>query len=142
MHIYTVIGAKTRTWELEERVDLLITEKSGWSLDAAARHAGLEVVHDGEGFTYLCTRSHSFQIHGDKLLNYGPLVIYQDSNWDKDKVRRFLEPLELWMPGEFGQWTFAVEEPKKLACAKCGKEVTEAELEEKVCSKCGCLFGW
>lgn len=139
--IYTVIGAKVDAKKLKERVDV-VTKKSGWSLDVAAGYAGLSVVHDGEGSVFLCHRSHSFQIYEGKLLNYGPLVIYQDSNWNKDTVRRFLEPLALWNPGEFGVWTFAVIDSQKQVCTKCGKEVTQEELEEKVCSKCGCLFGW
>ena len=99
-HIYTVIGAKIST------EDLLQTSLPS----TAIANAGLLLVTDAHGSSYICTRSHSFEIDWDngRMGNYGPLVVYQDSNWDKDKVHHFLEPLGLWSDGVFGVWVFAV----------------------------------
>lgn len=99
-HVYTVVGAKVATAVIEQRV-------SSFRAEAAAN--GLYVVDvPKQNASYICTRSHSFEIDGERLRNYGPLVVYQDSNWDKDKVRHFLEPLDLWLDGIFGVWVFAV----------------------------------
>lgn len=106
MFVYTVIGAKVDAEDFKERTDLLIVQK-GLRLEEAVHQARLITVSDNAGSIFLCTREHAFQIYEGQFLNYGPLVIYQDSNWNKDDVRMFLERLELWMPGDFGVWTFA-----------------------------------
>jgi len=102
LSVCTVIGAKVST---------AVTAKKAPDFEIAAANAGLYVVKDAHSTSsYLCTRSHCFDVDWDnhKLHNYGPLVIYQDSNWDKDRVRHFLEPLNLWSDGIFGVWVFAV----------------------------------
>jgi hypothetical protein len=106
--VYTVIGSQVNTRLLKEQVDRVYTREKGIPIQEVMEDVGLKLIDAAYGTSFVCTRSHAFQVYRNRLLNYGPLVIYQDSNWDKEKVRRFLESLDLWMPGQFGLWTFAV----------------------------------
>ena len=108
-HIYNVIGARVETDKFKEAL-LLAKTYSAFSPKEVCRTNKVVLVDALTGYSYICSYVHSFEINNNKLLNYGPLVHYQDKNWDKDKVRRFLEQFRLWEDGSFGIWTFAVRE--------------------------------
>ena len=102
-HVCTVIGYRVETEKLEQQI-----RPQSTAVEAVVQQAKLKLVDAKAGFSYVCSYVHGFEIFENKLLNYEPRVLRQDKNWDKDKVRRFLEQFHLWNDDAFGIWTFAV----------------------------------
>lgn len=67
------------------------------------------IIFDNQGFAFVCchvcTWSEGFNMYGDKQLQ---VVLYpDDERWDKGKVKlqAELEPMGLYLEGQFGIWT-------------------------------------
>ena len=100
MRVHSVIGIRVNDKKLRDKVNLELD-----SLKRVTNLNNLLLLEDPrkDGWSWLCTYCHTFS----EGYNEGPLVVYRDHNpnWDEEKVRSVLEPLSLWIPGQFGLWT-------------------------------------
>ncbi len=60
------------------------------------------LIHRQDQYIYVCTQ---IRIQIPMREPQIPTCIYQDGNWNRDRVRNLLEPVDLWEPGRFGVWT-------------------------------------
>lgn len=101
--VYTVIGSRVDTETIRRKLE--------WGCFGPAEQVALDCklqFVDAGDYSFVCTKVHEFQIANAHFVNYGPLVIYQESDWRKPAVKEFLEKVDLWEDGSFGVWVFTV----------------------------------
>jgi hypothetical protein len=97
-YFYTLVGSRIFLRDLPG------SEKIGFMQKVGQRFRIIEA----QDSIYCATLLRCCSVVNGQLQNEGPVVMYQNQDYQREELKQFLAPLGFWHEGQFGIWSFGL----------------------------------